>query len=364
MRRELLDQRAIDAAFAKAPIRAGEHFRQACEARGLAVMEHPHPLPGPGGEALAMQVARLGPAAARRMLVVLSGVHGPELLCGSGIQTALLRGDLLDDLAADTAVLMIHAVNPWGAAHLSRTTEDHVDICRNFVDFSSALPVNDAYQTIRLAFDSSTNTATADAILADFERKYGSFALQRAIWGGQYTDPRGFSFGGSGPTWSRRQLEHVLEKECAGAERIAVVDCHSGVGPYGYGLAVCMHAGEGLARARRWFGGWVIAPREPGNDQYYPVTGHTSDGYERLFPAAEVTAIVLEYGTWPLGDMTKLMRRDHALRFSQDADPKAIRAAREACLAAYFPDDPAWRYAVLTRAAQVIGQAIAGLSAG
>jgi len=182
------------------------------------------------------------------------------------------------------------------------------------------------------------------------------------VWGGQYQHPGGFSFGGTSASWSRKQLEELLSRECAQAASIAVVDCHSGVGPYGYGLAVCMHAGERLARARRWYGEWVIAPREPGAGEYYPVTGHTSDGYERLFPTAALTAIVLEFGTYPLAKMTALMRHEHALRFTQHQDCPALRNVREDVRAAYCPDDPEWRYAVWTRAAQVVRQALTGLA--
>ncbi|MFM7274542.1 MAG: DUF2817 domain-containing protein, partial [Gammaproteobacteria bacterium] len=118
------------------------------------------------------------------------------------------------------------------------------------------------------------------------------------------------------------------------------------------------------ARARRWFGEWLVAPREPGAGEYYPVTGHTSDGYERLFPEAELAAIVLEFGTWPLATMTALMRHEHALRFARTEGDPALQSAREAVRAGYFPEDPEWRYAVWTRAAQAIRQALAGLATG
>jgi hypothetical protein len=75
---------------------------------------YPHPLPGPSGEPLFCRVARIGPAGARKVMFVQSGTHGTELCAGSGIQAGLLvrRAELR--LPADTALVLIHNINPWG----------------------------------------------------------------------------------------------------------------------------------------------------------------------------------------------------------------------------------------------------------
>ena len=60
--------------------------------RGLAVETHLHPLPGPQGEPLAIDVVRDGPADARAVLLVSSACHGVEGYCGSGVQVAASEG--------------------------------------------------------------------------------------------------------------------------------------------------------------------------------------------------------------------------------------------------------------------------------
>ena len=99
----------------------------------------PTPLTGPSGEELATDVARFGSDSAARLLVMVSGVHGVEGFSGSATQVGWIAERRFEALPPDKAVLMIHLINPWGAAHLRRYNEDNVDLCRNFLDFSKAL---------------------------------------------------------------------------------------------------------------------------------------------------------------------------------------------------------------------------------
>ncbi|MDT9702749.1 DUF2817 domain-containing protein, partial [Streptomyces sp. P17] len=63
---------AFSASYAQARVR----FLEAAAAGGLAITSHRHPLPGPGGEVLALDVARDGALEAERLLIVSSGCHG------------------------------------------------------------------------------------------------------------------------------------------------------------------------------------------------------------------------------------------------------------------------------------------------
>src|SRR6478752_4437833 len=160
---------------------ARQKFLAAAAARGLPVDSRVLDLPGAEGEALAIDVVRDGPANASKMLVVLSGVHGVEGFCGSAIQTGMLG--LGAPPHPDTAVLHVHAINPFGFSHLRRVTQENVDLNRNFVDFGTALPVNDAYAEIHewlLPRDWPADTA-AEAGLEGYRLRNGVRGLQRAI---------------------------------------------------------------------------------------------------------------------------------------------------------------------------------------
>src|SRR5688572_14760840 len=70
---------------------------------------------GPGGEPLTIDIAWMGATEARRILLVTSGLHGIEGFAGSAMQCALLSDP--PAMAPDCALLLVHALNPWGFAH-------------------------------------------------------------------------------------------------------------------------------------------------------------------------------------------------------------------------------------------------------
>ena len=72
--------------FATSYAEARAGFLAACERDGATLKAHRHPRPGPGGEAIHLDEARFGESDARRIFFLLSGTHGIEGFCGSGIQ--------------------------------------------------------------------------------------------------------------------------------------------------------------------------------------------------------------------------------------------------------------------------------------
>ncbi|MHA3794524.1 M14 family metallopeptidase [Sphingomonas sp. YL-JM2C] len=349
---------------------ARETFLQAAELARLDVATSVHPLQGPAGQALATDTLRIGPADAETLLVLTSGMHGPELMCGSGCQVAALTEGWFERLPEGVAVLMVHAINPWGAAHVRRNNEDNVDLCRNFIDFSDPPAVNSRYEEVHAAFTCSERRGPArDAALAalrDYRRVHGPGGYGTALMTGQYAHPDGISFGGRGPTWSNRLMTGLVQEHGRGAKRVALVDYHSGLGPWSHGSAVCMYEGERLERAHRWYGPWIWAPRvdvRNAPEECYDVTGHSSDGYDRMLPGVDVTAMVLEYGTRPSTTVFDIMLDDHWLTFFGDRETDEGRAIKAQLLDAFYPDDAEWRWSIVSRARQVARQAMAGLRA-
>ena len=120
------------------------------------------------------------------------------------------------------------------------------------------------------------------------------------------------------------------------------------------------------AGARQWFGPWTVTPnqREKGAlADSYRVHGHTTEGYLRALPRAEVTAIVLEYGTYPPQDSLPVMLEDHWLTLHGDETIEAGREIKQRMLRLHYPQDPDWRQAVWDRSQQVVAQAVRGLTA-
>jgi hypothetical protein len=359
----------IESYFADNYKDARQKFLQVCADKQIDVQTYTNDVNAADDNELATDVIRIGSMDADKLLVLTSGVHGAELMCGSGCQVGMLQQDQFTSLAADTAVVMIHALNPWGAANLRRNNEDNVDLCRNFVDFGKNPPHNDAYKEIHEALCCAEREGSArdaaDKVLANFRQEKGVGGFVGAIMSGQFEFKEGMSFGGAAPTWSHLTLMEILQTHGNRAKNICLVDYHSGLGPYGYGALVCMHDGESLKRARSWFGHWLMAPMEnleQSGGKFHPAIGHSTEGHLRALPEAVITSAVIEYGTYDMADNLHALLDDHWLHFRGDEKSELGQQIKKQMLDTHYPDDPEWRSAVWSRSEQVVRQAIRGLS--
>lgn len=354
------------AVFSKGYGEARDKFLHAANAAGARVEHWPHPLKGPAGEALACDSAWLGAEDARRVLVVVSATHGVEGFAGSGPQVALLRGPLARTLPTDTALLLMHAVNPHGFAWERRVTEENVDLNRNWVDVTQPLPANPGYAELHPHYCPASRDPAAlqvaEAAIAAWRARHGEHAERVARSSGQYTHADGIFFGGREPTWARRTSEAILAQHLGRAQTVAVVDLHTGLGPYGYGEPICNHApgSERVRRARRWWGDSVTEPLL-GTSSSQEKWGLTEFGYERALAHADIAFVALEFGTYPPERGAEVLRDDHWLW--QHGDPHGAEAApiRRAMRDHFFPPFDDWQEMVLFRADQVFRQALEGM---
>ena len=345
-------------------------FQDAADFRRAPVRSYEHPMRGPDGEPLVTDVARLGPAGAPRVLFLVTGTHGVEGYCGAGCLTGWLHGDGPGNLPAGVAVVLVNLINPFGAAWLRRVNEDNVDVNRNFVDHDGAYRPNPDYEALHdaLLLDDldARQVEAADRRSADYRREQGEAAYFRAF-GGQYSHPRGVLFGGHGPVWSNRLIRALWREHAAQASHAALVDFHSGMGPYGYGMPIAPFRPEdaGYARARTWFGEALVsmyALDKPDAEGDALVGGTMIEAFAAHLPQTVSTAIALEFGTYPFDDCIPAMRADAWLHgFGQPESALGRRIAGD-WLEKFFPDDDDWRYMVHWRACQVIDQAVRGLA--
>jgi hypothetical protein len=350
-------------------ITARRAFLQAAGEAGAPLDGRRHEVAtAPRGEALWMDVARLGPERPKALVLTLSGTHGVEGFCGSGVQLGTLRhpGDAAP-LPPDMGLVMVHGVNPCGFAWLRRVNEDNIDLNRNFIDWDKGPPPrNEGYDSIRAiacpdVWDADANLAAADAKRAEM----GDRAWRAAHSGGQYQDAHGIFYGGTGPTWSQRALYDLLDRHLDGVERLAVIDYHTGLGPPGHGERIAMHDpdGPGFARAQRWFDGDVTSTHA-GTAVTVPLSGTVLDGIERRYPAIEVTAIALEFGTIDNRLVQLAVRADNWLHHHGALDSPEGARIKQRIRDAFYPDEPGWKRAVWARAVETQRAALAGLADG
>jgi len=347
---------------------ARSKFLEAAAKRGAPVESFVHEARGALGETLATDVALVGPADAKRLLIVSSGTHGPEGFSGSGVQVAALHDDeLLGRLGpAGVALLLVHAVNPHGFSHLHRTNEDNIDLNRNHIDFGAPLPANAGYTEVEpLVLPASWPPSPQDqAALGAYIQKHGMKALRTAVTSGQYSSPDGVFYGGTEPSWSNRTMRSILRKYGAAAEHIGWIDVHTGLGPYGHGEKIYpgRNATADLARARAWWGADVFAPFE-GNSASADVSGPVVSIVYDECPKAVVSLMGLEFGTLPDQEVLNRLRADTWLRRHPEAPDEQKRAIRQELRDAFYCDNDEWKGMVLGQSRVVLLQTVQGLKA-
>lgn len=316
----------------------------------------------PDGETLHTDAVWLGPEDAANVLVILGGTHGVEGFVGSAVQIDHLQ--LIDagalNLPNNTALLVVHALTPWGYAWLRRCDQDGVDLNRNYVDFSQPFPPNAGYQHLRSALFSVDNNHR-QTLFAAFEQQHGKVAFEVAVSGGQYGDPSGPFFGGKQVSHGRLVTEDLIKHHALGERKLAVIDLHSGLGSYGYGEIICDHAprSSGVAVAQGWYGDSVTFPAL-GTSSSVPKLGLMDYAWHDIMNT-QSCHITLEFGSYSTGQLFDVLLRDHQL-WAQ-ADNWLARKAHSIKMRQHFcPDDCAWQELVLFRARQVIHQALQGLA--
>jgi predicted deacylase len=351
--------------FSRTYAEARTKFHQAARARGLAIETHALPeLHGIDGEPLAMDVALLGAPDATGLLMLTSATHGIEGYCGSGCQVGLLRDPAFVAAVqrAGVAVLFVHAVNPHGFSHGRRVNEDNADLNRNFRDFTQPAPVNAAYAELHPLLLPATwpSPEENERQLAAYVAAHGERAYQAAVSGGQYAYPDGLFYGGKQATWSNRTLHAVLRRHAFRRQRLAWIDFHTGLGPWGHGEKI--YAGRDLpadlARARTWWGGDVTSFHD-GSSTSALVTGVVTNAAYDECRGVEFAAIALEYGTVPLADVFAALRADHWLHNHPEAPAAQQAAIRQQMRAAFYGDTDDWKLAVYMQARENALKAVA-----
>ena len=295
----------------------------------------------------------------------MSGTHGVEGFAGSLCQSSWLSDAA--PVAPDLAVVMIHAINPFGFAWLRRVNEDNVDLNRNCIDFAAPPPENPGYDLLADAlvppvWDEATQQETAGRLL-EYAGAHGFDGLQAAVSSGQYRHPFGIFFGGVAPVWSRRTLQDLVAEHLGSAEQVAVIDLHTGLGPFGHGELIANHTdAAGKRRLARCFDEYMV-PAE-GTSVSADVHGDVLDGIEEWLPGVSVAGVAIEWGTVDILEVSTALRADAWLHAYSDPRGSRARAVKDQLRAAFAPDDPRWPELVLERFAAVRDRAIAGLLEG
>jgi len=335
-------------------------FELAAREAGATVTRHPIAARGPDQQQLGVDSLLLGAASPRRALVVMSGVHGVEGFVGSAIQTDLLRRLEPRSLPPDMAVLMLHAVNPWGMAWSRRQNESNVDLNRNWRR-SVTLPTrNDAYDELHALAcpDSAELPSLEDLMNSVFAlvRSRGVGWVRDGITLGQYRHPDGLHFGGERTEESTAIVEGLVRDRLRVVERLLTIDLHTGHGPRGT-LTLLSDQPSESAQTRflaRLGVGTVEATAGNPEATTGLKSGQIANGLAGLFPNADCVSSSAEFGTVPDAEQLSATFLEHWVhRHGNRADPAHAEIVwRYRCC--FTPDDRSWESRSLEQGAALL----------
>jgi hypothetical protein len=325
-----------------------------------------HPLKGRDGEDLASDIVRDGPADAKRVLLITSGCHGVEGYCGSGVQVHLLTDPAFRQAARDAGVTVVylHGLNPYGFSWWRRTTQENVDLNRNFHGFTGPMPVNAAYDEVADLLVPETWPPAPEVVarLDDFIETRGFAALKSAVSGGQNSRADGLFYSGREPTWSHLMVRRMLRDYCAGADHLGWIDLHTGLGPSGLGERIAALPNDPVAiqRARDWWGS--VTSIYDGSSTSSVLTGMMFGAVYDECPNTDYTGIALEYGTVPFEEVMDALRADQWLQNHPDAGDAQRRDIKRQLRDAFYTDTPEWKQCIVEQAVEAAHQGVAGLA--
>lgn len=342
---------------------AREKFLDAAYKTGGNVENIKYPKPEPNNEPLFVDVAYYGSENNTNTLVIISGTHGVEGYAGSAIQTGLLKEAFASTLPSNLNLLMIHALNPYGMAYTRRTTEDNVDLNRNFIEHLQKSPKNIPYETLADAISPESISFWAEIRswlkLFWFKLINGDTELQTAVSKGQYSHPKGLFYGGDRNTWSNDTIRAIVKRYLHNSKRVVVVDVHTGLGEYGNGEIILnspINSPE-YKRAIDIWGPSLIKTTLSGKSVSIHLESTLKLAFPKMLPDSEVTAVSLEFGTLPPLDVFKALRAENWLYHYGGAGHAKAKEIKGCLLGAFYPYDVKWRRSVLEKGKSVIEDA-------
>lgn len=365
-------KKSINDCFSITVGEAANKFSESTAFNRGALESFEHPLRSPVGEKLASQVCWLGPVDASKVLQVVSGTHGAEGWAGSAIQIDSLERGVFNQLPDDTAVMMIHLINPWGCAWGRRENEDNADLFRDLIYYKPELYSDDVRFTDEVAqaltFQDYSDLGVAQStdLMDQLIDRLGEAELVNIMRAGQFRFPNAPCYNGGGKSWSFRLYKDLVTRYLSHAKRVFCIDIHTAFGEYGDGILIPYYQPDGPDKAK-----FDYLKSTYGSEKLYVggfdpgIPSHPRMPYEiatDFVPGLDMIATGLEFGTYEWTDGLNLIKYMNYLFTKGDPlnpeRPDLVDQYNKLC----YPDKDDWRERVITRGREVIQQTLEGMA--
>jgi hypothetical protein len=310
------------------------------------------------------------------LLVLVSGVHGMEAFTGTALQHMFLQ-ELLGETPRDrVGVLIVHCLNPFGFKYLRRSTENNVNLNRNFGPARESFQIpNPGYQ--RLADLVAPRSPAPPPLLAYANslkfvatamgpRRFSSTELNQSLAQGQFEYPHGLEFGGK--TWEPQTAHfmEVLGNAMKPYRNLVMFDLHTGLGDrYQLHLIpVDLPESRDAELVGRLFDieaeKHLYAYTTSDTKGFYRTHGDLNSLPPSLASSGQRTlTLTFEFGTLGNGPWSKLQTLTRILVENQGfhqgyVSEKAKRQAQEEYRELFFPSESKWRTNAIERTRETL----------
>jgi hypothetical protein len=234
---------------------------------------------------------------AKNALVVISGTHGVEGPAGSFVQM-MMANDSFFIKQKNTAIILIHALNPWGYSHGRRTNSENIDLNRNGgTEFITRSGYGDVHH---LVMPEEWDDAAVKGIQNIFTKDPSS---RGKFMSGQHDFSNGIFYGGKMRGHSFATMKYFSDFCLSGFEKISILDIHTGLGEFGKvtPISPAISFSDPFATRTNLLGfGSVVFPNIPKEEGVIgSVSGDILSALGELLPKTKVTPLALEFGTMP-----------------------------------------------------------------
>jgi hypothetical protein len=244
-----------------------------------------------------------------KLLIFTTGEHGIECYVGSAMLQRFIEAYLPRLNPKNTALLLVHGINPWGMKHWRRTNANNVDLNRNFVWSAEAL--DPAFNPDYTSLDSFLNpqrpisnyfvsTLNLAARLLWHWLTIGRGRFWTVARLGQYRHPKGIHYGGGSLQEETRVLTELYQEAFQKFAHILHLDMHTGYGPrYQMSLVNSYLEPRSSREIAQACGYPLVVATTP--DEFYAIQGDMIDYiytlFTKQFPHRRLYATSFEFGT-------------------------------------------------------------------
>ena len=313
---------------------------------------------GPKGELLTIDIAWLGSQTPKTVLLHTSGVHGVEGFAGSAIQLRILENPPRPP--ADTAIIFVHVLNPYGMAWLRRYNETNVDLNRNFRFGPGAWTADSSVYSQLDGFLNPKEYKFFDSFLVQALLKkhyYGEEVLREAIPAGQNFNPKGLFYCGHQLEEGPQIYYQWLKKSLSTADYVFVIDVHTGLGRKGQESLFHKIVATDSSKLSRKLDRHLERDYATSGVAAYGFKGAYSEAYAQFAGSFSVDFVTQEFGTYPNLYVLHALRDENRYHIygAKDTNHWSKQQLREA----FYPSNENWRAGVLYNGIKLVNGAAA-----